>query len=60
MHPAIIATIAGLATVFALWLALAVERWTWGKPSRYPEDDVKYHRTRRPPKYPEFLVRGTV
>ncbi len=60
MHPAIIAAIAGLATVFALWLALAVERWTWGKPSRYPEDSAAYHKIRRPPRYPEFLVRGMV
>jgi cellulose synthase (UDP-forming) len=60
MPPTIIAAIAGLVAVFALWLALAAERWSWGKPSRYPEGTAAYHRIRRSPKYPELLVRGIV
>jgi len=60
MHPTIIMAIAGFTTVFAMWLALAIERWTWGKPSGYPDEYTKYHQPRQLQKYPELLVRGTV
>ncbi len=60
MNPAIIAAIAALVTLLVLWLALAAERWSWGKPSRYPEDTTAYHKIRRLHRCPEFLVRVTV
>lgn len=60
LNPAITATVAALATVFAVWLAIMIERWTWGAPSRYPAEDGLHFRSRQPPRYPELLIRAVV
>src|SRR3990170_3701966 len=56
VHTAIVSVVTALATVYALVLALALERWTWSKSLHYPDS----YRPRQPKKFAEPLIRGTV